>query len=66
MTVDALRAQLLVLDNACMAHVTVEVRVRAFEGEFEAHKMIETGDAPHIVSVAIGTRGSEPACVLVV
>ncbi len=66
MTVDALRAQLLIFGNAGVAHVTVEVRVRAFEGKLEARKMIESGDAPHVVPVAIGTRGSQPACVLVV
>ena len=60
--VDALRAQLLVFDDARVARVTVEICVRALEGKFEARKMIEIGDVPHIVPVAIRTRGSQPAC----
>jgi hypothetical protein len=66
MTVDALRAQLLVFGNTRVAQVTIEVRVCAFEGKLEARQVIETGDAPHVVPVAIGTRRSQPACVLVV
>jgi hypothetical protein len=66
MTVDALRTQFLIFGDAGVAHVTVEVRVRAFECKLEACKMIETRDVPHVVSVAIGARGPEPAGMLVV
>ena len=66
MTVDALRAQLLVFGNARVTHVTVEARMRSLEGKLEARKMIEVGDVPHVIPVAIGTRGSQPARVLVV
>src|SRR5882724_3649507 len=66
MTVDALRAEFLVLGNARMTHVTVEVRVRAFQGKLEARQVVETGDAPDIVAVTVGTRGSQPAGVLVI
>jgi len=58
--------ELLVLGNARVAHVAVEVRVRAFEGKLETGKMIETGDAPDIVAMAIGTRGpSRLACLVI-
>lgn len=66
MTVDARGAQLLIFGDAGMTHVTVEVRMRAFECKLEACEMIETADVPHVASVAIGARGPEPAGVLVV
>ena len=66
MTVDALRTQLLVLGNTRVAYVAVEIRVGTFQGKLEARKMIEVGDVPHIVPVAIGTGGPQPAGVLVV
>jgi hypothetical protein len=66
MAIDALRAELLIFHDARMTYVAVEIRMRAFEGELEARQVIEIGDPPEVIAVAVAARRSQSAHVLVV
>ena len=64
--VDTLGAKLLILRDARVAYMAIELRVRANECELEFDQVIEVGDLPGVIAMTIGTSGSQPACVLVV
>lgn len=64
--VDAFGSELLVFDHARVAHMTVQVGVRAFERKLEALQMVEMGYPPGIAVVAVRAGGTQPAGVLVI
>src|SRR5579871_4918035 len=66
MAVNTFRSQLLVFHDSCVADVAVEIRVSAFQREFEALQMVEIRDAPDVIVMAIRARGPEATGVLVI
>lgn len=65
-TVDALRTELLVLGHRGMTGVTIELRVRALEGKFEARQMVEVRDFPDIIAVTVAARRAQATDVFVI
>lgn len=64
--VNACCAELLLLRDAGVAGVTVQLRVSALEHEVEALRVIESAHLPDIISMAVGASRPEPARVPVI